>query len=195
MVEEKEIVIWQPSDKQMMAEYPALGKIEEFKELEDYQLKFCWYYANPTSPFVKHSKSNKSYTVSQRRKDSVEKAMTNASEKMRQSYIKGEWGDKVEEALKRMANTKLRDRLVAKRLFDSGYKNIEIIINRSPEEISGMEMKDQKIYMSMFMEFTKSMDEIIEKREQGYGVKIKVKEKEKSEDNISIENIIKNSHK
>lgn len=189
----QEITIWQPSKKKMKHEYPELNKIEEFKDLKDYQLKFCWYYVNPTSPLVRESKIDPSITLEKRRKKAVEVALQGQNENIFNAYRDGKWGEEIEEALKRMASTKVRDRVVARRLFNQAYKNMEAIIGMDEDSVRALNMTEKKSYMSMSLEFMKSMDDIIEKREQAYGVKLKAKKDDKETQDISIERIIKNS--
>lgn len=178
-----------------MDEYPELSRIEEFKDLSDYQLKFCWYYVNPTSDFVKKAKLDKGYTVNDRLKDSVAIALKDKSEAIKKSYRDKKWGENVDQAIKRMASTKVRDRYIARKLFNKAYLNMEAIIGMDIQAIDELNMNEKKSYMSMSLDFMKNMDDIIEKREQAYGVKIESKDAKGKPDakNISIESIIKNS--
>lgn len=195
MKETEEIYIWKPSSKKMVDEYPELSRIEEFKDLSDYQLRFCWYYVNPTSDYVKKAKLDKSYTVKARLNDAIKEALLDKGDATIKAYKEKKWGEKVDLALKRMASTKVRDRYIARKLFNKAYLNMEAIVGMDIEEVRELNMNEKKSYMSMSLDFMKNMDDIIEKREQAYGVKIEnkdSKDKKESQD-ISIESIIKNS--
>lgn len=195
MKEEEEIYIWKPSSKKMMDEYPELSRIDEFKDLSDYQLRFCWYYVNPTSPYVVKAKLDRAYTVKARLNDSIKETLLDKGDTLIKSYKEKKWGDKVDNALKRMASTKVRDRYIARKLFNKAYLNMEAIIGMEKDEVRELNMNEKKSYMSMSLDFMKNMDDIIEKREQAYGVKIEKKDSDNKDggQNISIESIIKNS--
>jgi len=48
---EENVTLFKPTKKGMKAEYPELRSDPAYADISNAELKFAWYYANPTSPF------------------------------------------------------------------------------------------------------------------------------------------------
>lgn len=185
--EETEIKLFQPSEetgKFLKQQYPELNEFEEFRVLRDYELKFVWYFANPTSPVSGTS-------------DKIERAMYSVeyafgegiSESERRKYLSCKFNDKLKGAIKVMSGFIPDYRLRAKISVEHVFKNIEAILHLDEDKRMMMDVGKMKQYSEMAMKIVSELPGMISIMERGFGI-VEMPKKKKEEKRIKEEPIL-----
>jgi len=155
-----------PSTKKYFDTYPELAKEQEFKDLDDKELKFAWHCGNPTSPYSRakipeKDKISKSYDVAFGKDVKPEKKL---------KFIK-EMPEKIKLAVTRMAMYDVDIRLRARFIVEEGFANIQSAIVIDSEALREMEIDDRKKYVEMSTKALKELPDLVDTLERGFGVK------------------------
>lgn len=191
---EVEITIFDPRgipvDKYKQA-YPELNRIIEFQNLTPKQLRFVWWYSNPTSPLV----LNESIAF-KRATRAYYKVWGDAvnDQKNRDALCSLRFADNLRVAVEKMATFDVSTRHKANLIADKIFSDCEKIANLTPEDFG--EITESGSYNNIdYVKFlsTKSLalkmlPELLKTKEEGFSVKEKtksIKEEDDGQANIS----------
>jgi hypothetical protein len=158
------VKIFEPSEKMMKLEYPELQDITEFESLDDAELKFVWYYANPTSPYA--TDSNEARKISQ----CLKAFGGTLSDEAENRYRSLNFPDKVKTAIDRMSKINVDARSSAKNTVQKVFDNLNRMINIPDSDWAEMTYESKKSYVALSLKVTESLPALVEKMEQGFGV-------------------------
>lgn len=178
---DEDITIFDPRGvSDYLRTYPELRTIPEFTNISVGELKFVWWYANPTSPLVKKehnpaNRSNKAYckvwTPVQGDRDEVR--FTNFSALR--------FTEPVRMAIEMMSKLDYTTRYRAKQIVDKTFKKYEELSDLTPSNFADEKgVPDYVKYANVLKMVVTSMSDLIRIKEQGFG--IVDKNKKKSED-------------
>jgi hypothetical protein len=170
-----------PEGKFMRQEHPELAEFKEFKELRDYQLRFVWYFANPTSPIIDLPEPDRAVKA-------VEYAFYEGiSDPEKRKYTRCKFDESIRAAIKVMAGFNPTVRLKAKIDIEFIFKTIEKLIHVDDDDIRVMSLEDKKRYAELSMKVVRGMPEMISIMERGFGISDPVKkaQSEPGEEKIS----------
>ncbi len=170
-----------PQGSFMLQEYPELKEKPELNSLRDYELRFVWYFANPTSPII-------DCTMSDRAVKAVQFAFLDdaVSEAERNTFITGKFTDKIRAAINVMKAFNPQVRMRAKMNAEHIFRNIEKIIHVDKVKMKMMGFADKKQYAEMSMKVMAQMPELINIMERGFGVYEVPKKKMKTQEEESL---------
>ena len=157
------------TDTDLRTEYEELGLVEEFKELTPNEMKFVWFYANQTSPYIRMAYGERVLKCLEILKDEL-------SGTQMEEFVKLSFPPGIAAAIEVMGKFNPKLRTEAKSITETIFKNIKKIVSIEPEDIPDMEEK--KKYIAISMDVIRSMPELINQMEQGYGIRTKGKKKE-----------------
>lgn len=157
--------VFKPSSKMMKIEYPELAEMSEFESLNDNELKFVWYYANPTSPYVDDNNEPRK----------IGKCLSKAfggllSTEAENRYRSQNFPDKVRIAIDRMKNINVDARQMAKRSAKKVFDNLNRMIDIPEEDWAEMTYENKKSYVALSLKITESLPDLVSTLEQGFGV-------------------------
>ena len=184
---EKELIIslFEPTNRDMKLDYPELAKVEEFEELGARDLKFVWWVGNRTSPLA-------SLNPEIRVKEAYKLAYDGYSrdKKLQDQLKKGQIPVKFKDAITRMSkfvpSVRLKAKLDTEYIFDS----MQSLIFISPSEKKDMDGEDKKDYQALLSKISKDLPDLVNKIENGYGVKVVHKDNRKAEVKISLKDVL-----
>lgn len=173
------------SAKSLMRQYPELRKEKEFKDISGDDLLFSWYIGNESSPIDPDWGEQIRYKTAA--------AYAIRDEKMRAKYASMDVPDKVKEAIERMKKYSPEARMVAKRMVQAMFHNLQKIVNVDVEDLVTVEKEfdDQgnviaekkemdstarKQYVDTCKTVSQTLPGLIEQLETGFGIS---EEKEK----------------
>jgi len=176
MASKEKTLLFPITEKDLRLEYEELGEVEEFKDLSNKEMKFVWFYANQTSPYIQLPAQDRIIKCLEILKDDL-------SAEQLEEYYTLSFPPRIEVALEVMIKFNPKLRTEAKNITELIFKNIKKIVAVQPEDIPDMEEK--KKYIAISMDVIKNMPELINQMEQGYGIRVKgskkdTKQKEKS---------------
>lgn len=173
MKEKDDISLFEPSKRDLRLDHPELGEISEFRDLTSHQLKFVWYYANPTSP-LSRIKGDRT-----RIEAALNKAFpSGAPEAVTSSYLEKNFPDKISRAIERMKRFRPAIRSKARDTIQRIFDNFVKISDASKEDLQ-IDGK-AKQYVDLAVKIAGTMPELVEQLERGFGVKDGASDIEKS---------------
>lgn len=178
-----EMTIFEPTGRDMKDEYPELAEIEEFADLKNKEIRFCWYIANRTSPLVKLNK-----------KDRIAKALTfcygDAIDRPDLQKIKdGKLPDRLLAGMKRMASFNPSVRIRAKYYIEYGFDKLSELIAITEKTMVSMDSDERKKYADLIFKMATELPEMVKLQERGFGVKLKDPKKKKTVVSASISEV------
>lgn len=176
---EKETYVFRPTDKELKVEYPELAEIAEFIDLDDRELRFVWYFSNPTSPIA--GKSMKPKLI-----ESINLGFAGKIEEgERLKLVNGKIPDHLKAAIERMKLVSVSIRTQAKIYLNQAFENIQKLIHIDPEVLEGLDFSQKKHYIDLMLKVQDELPKLVDKLERGFSVieipKKKKEEEEKSE--------------
>jgi hypothetical protein len=169
--------VFKPTEKVMIEEYNELKNIPQFAILTDEELRFVWYYANPTSPFA-DKETIKKFNLSF---DSAFGKISNADMKVQYEFAKTR-PEKITKAIERMANIDVSARIKAKMLLKTMLNNMyEMVLN--DYEIN--DPSQGKNYVELCAKVSRELPHIIKLNEEGFGV-VEEEVEEKPEEEVEV---------
>ncbi len=178
---ESDVTIFDPRGvDDYMRTYPELRTIEEFNNISIAELKFVWWYSNPTSPLVK-----KYFNPAQRSNHAYGKVWDYSIEGRDNvrfnNFTNLRFTEPIRLAIERMAKIDYTARYRAKVVADKTFRDYEEMSKLTPEDfrINGKTLEDGTIVGGEidYMKFANvkklvlmSMPELIKVKEQGFGV-------------------------
>lgn len=184
--EKVEIVysLFEPSVRDMFADYPELKEYIEFSYLTQREVRLCWFIGNRTSPFFNKPKDEKIRLA-------VQQVYRGASQSRKEviEMLKGNIPDKIKSGIKRMStfrpSVRLRSRLINEYIFES----LQDIINISAEEKAVMDLEEKKKYADLMIKVSTELPNVIRQMEVGHGINYSMN-KDGEKVSISINDIM-----
>lgn len=171
---EKDIYVFKPTDKDLKVEYPELAKTPEFIDLTDKELRFVWYYSNPTSPIA--GKQKKAKLI-----ESINMAFNGQiDEDLKLKLVNGKIPDYLNAAIERMKLVSTSIRTQAKLYLNQAFDNIQKIIHIDPEILEGLDYSQKKHYLELMLKVQDELPKLVDKIERGFSV-IEIPKKIKEE--------------
>jgi hypothetical protein len=150
-------------------EYPALAKIEEFKDLDPKEVRFCWLVGNRTSPIFKIE-----------RWERIRKALkivwgANYSsyptiKELAKAKDESELPEDILKGILKMNTFSPSYRLRAKLMDEYIFEALNGLIVISPSEMDDMDIDDKKKYADLAIKVGSELGGMVE-RIESYGVK------------------------
>lgn len=188
----KQVKVFEPTKNLMLQEYPELATISEFRSLSEFDLRFVWYYANPTSPlaYIDISNGTDDTTKLLKATDAAAQGLDDVDKKKIKKFVAGYFTEDVKVAIKRMMLFNPNVRMRAKFNVDQIFRNIERLTHISEDQYLIMEQSDRKAYVDLGTKVVSSMEMMVAIMERGFGIKEEVKEKPSEEVEEHTDNII-----
>ena len=175
---EKEIYVFKPTERELKEEYPELAEIEEFIELTDKELRFVWYYSNPTSPIAGKRKKNRLI-------ESINMAFNGKiDEDLKLKLVKGKIPPYLDMAVERMKLVSASIRTQANIYLNQAFENIQKLIHIDPDILENISPKEKKEYLDLMFKVQDELPRLVDKIERGFSVieiPKKIKEEKKAE--------------
>lgn len=175
-------------DGDLMREYPDLAKIDEFKDLDPKQVKFCWLVGNRTSPIFKLERGERikrAFQIvwgSNYMKIPTIKSLTEAGSA-------DEFPSEILKAIHKMNTFSPTYRLKAKLMDEYIFETLNELIVVSPSELGAMDVDDKKKYADLAMKVSAGLGEMVERIESSYGVKV-IERKTKKQIQVNINDLM-----
>ena len=177
-------------DGDLKREYPELSTIEEFKDLNPSEVRFCWLVGNRTSPIFNMDRHDKMARAMSMVFGPNYKTSPKASVKALADSVGG--GDPPDEILKGIykMNTfnpgvRLKAKLMAEYIFET--LNELIVVDKATMKM--MEVDDRKKYADFVIKVSSELQGMVDRLENSYGVKA-IDRKTKSEVLVNINDVI-----
>ncbi len=162
-VEEKEIKLFRPTDKDMKMEYPELDDIKEFTKLSGGEMRFVWYWANRTSPF--YGNKNKKIKAQSCINASFKNGLHGNEYKR---YMSGNFPDILRVAMEKMESYSPSIRMQAKMAIEKIFQNLQTISDMRTEDL--IDLQSRKDYATLAVTVSKNMGDVVRQMENAYGV-------------------------
>lgn len=180
-----DVLMFEPSNRDMKIDYPELAEIDEFKDLSSRQLKFVWYVANRTSPLagIKGIK---------RLKVAASTAWGNYHTKKQEAkeYAEGKYPDEIKAAIDVMASFIPSVRLKAKFMQEYIFDKMQSIIMVSETDMNDMDADEKKKYTDLALKVSSELNSVVDRLENGYGVKVKKTNQKENEIKRTVSDVI-----
>jgi hypothetical protein len=163
------IKLFEPTSRMMKSEYPELSQITEFVELNDSEMRFVWYWAAQTSPFVLDGSS-----------DTKEKALNclrasglinKIAPEEKADYQNQRFPAKIIKAVNVMASFQPHVRARSKKLLESMLSNLEFMAHINPEEMAIMDIASKREYSQFVKNTANVLSDLISGVENAFGIK------------------------
>lgn len=166
------VVIFEPTDKHQLDEYPELADYEEFKSLTREELRFVWFFSNQTSPFYEldpqQTKISKCY-------DSAWGRLGRETDKIK--YLSGNFPSSIISGMNRMRmfnpNKRARALAMTEKVFDDYEKIIETFKPKPGEDGKPVTLEKMKDYVDLTTKIVKELQNMVDQFEGKFGVKKK----------------------
>lgn len=169
-----ETVIFKPSNKDMMAEYPELREYPEFYTIRNLELRFVWYYSCKSSPYIKYSERERA--IVSLKESQLEPTL---DEKQRVNYLNSQFPDNIVAAINKMRTFLPNIRSRAKAITNTMLDNIEKMVEVSEEQFAEFDVSEKTKYAALVKNVTEFLPDIVKRVEDGYAVKEIIKEDKK----------------
>jgi len=179
----EDVTIFDPRNvSDYLRTYPELKTIPEFVNISISELKFVWWYANPTSPLVKTHywnpalRANKAYC-------NVWDYHTKSRDEIRYSnFCSLRFSEPVRLAIEVMSKMDYNTRYRARQIVDSTFKKYEELSNLTASNFADASgIPDYVKYANVLKMVITAMPDLIKIKEQGFGIVEKSKKKSESE--------------
>jgi hypothetical protein len=175
-------------DGDLLREYPELAKMEEFKDLDPKQVRFCWLVGNRTSPIFNMD-----------RPERIRRALVTVwgqhyeKNPTIKHIVEADTADGLPEeilkAIHKMNTFSPSYRLKAKLMDEYIFETLNELIVVAPSELSMMDVDDKKKYADLAMKVSSGLGEMVERIESAYGVKA-VERKTKKEIQVRVNDLM-----
>lgn len=173
---EDEVQLFPPGKNDMRVDYPELSEVEEFALLDSKELRFVWYYSNPTSEYNQGNMNRKEKIVK-----CVNAAFGNRIEPdVRSEYESGNFPPQVRQAMAVMAEYRPEIRQDGKTVLEQIYGNWKKIVKVEPEDFNKMTMNDKQQYVYTTAKISESIEKIVRQMEEGLGMRQRMRKDEKA---------------
>lgn len=171
--------------------YPELKNIPEFMNITIAELKFCWWFANPTSPLVRGVYNNKMrYDKDTNPKNRANHAYSKVwtidpkekDEARFNNYVALRFPEPIKLAIEIMSKLDYTARYRAKKIADSIFTKYESLSELAPDSFKDEKgLVDYVKYANVLKLVSSAMSDLIRIKEHGFGVVDKAKKKGETE--------------
>lgn len=188
----KRLSMFYPETKKgILLDYPELAKRDAFRNLSRSEALFVWYYACKASPF-KYEEDDK-----EKIELSLEQSFGKKADAVRNTYIAGNFSEKVKTAIAEMRTFEIGPRIRSKMMIEKIMSNYEklVDVNVSMDFLNKDGETDwtkKKAYIDSCSTISKTLPALISQSEGGFGIS----EKEDADIlEISSSELIESFHK
>ena len=186
---ESEITIFDPRGipkGKYKQSYPELNRHIEFQNRNESQMRFVWWFANPTSPLV----LNESYVVRRSARAYYKVwGLGHSDVKLRRAMCEMRFGEDVKIAVEKMATFDVNSRYRANKIVDKTFEDIEIISKLTKEDFADdKDVVDYTKFLTAKKMALAILPELLKIKEEGFSIKEKKKkggEEENGQQNIN----------
>jgi hypothetical protein len=161
------------SGRDLRKTYPELMKYDEFKELSQQDMLFVWKFALGYKDLSMNDRRERSFREAYREPNSAkDKAIYNQKLK---DMIEGAGPEEIRVAIKKMGEFNISYRMRSKMMLDKAFIKLEELMDvkdsdlKDKDGISDIQKRLQ--YSTLLINITKALPDLIEKAEEGYGIK------------------------
>lgn len=158
--------VFEPSDKDMRAEYPELSEYIEFNTIRNLELRFVWYYGCKSSPIIGLSERDR--LVQSLKLSKLESSL---DEKQRLNYHNSRFPDTVIAAINKMRTFQPTIRSRAKHIMSTMLDNVEKMVFVSEEQLKEMDVAEKTKYAALVNNVTNFLPDVVKRVEDGFAVK------------------------
>lgn len=160
--------IFTPIDgKDMKIDYPELVSMEEFDNMNNADIKFCWYFACKSSPFLGQGISDE-----ERLFNSIQEAYGKdyLANKTAVSLLKNEFSSEILAGINRMKilSPSLRSR--ANAMMSKILDNMDVMINIPKSNLIAMDSGQKKSFVSLCVDVSNNLPHVINQLEGGFSL-------------------------
>lgn len=184
---ERDIVLFEPSKRDMFIDYPELKDYDAFTKISKDDMKFVWYVSNRTSPIIREPKLKR---IKMAAELAYDKRRLSVNEKVRKIYEEQVIPHEIGEAIKVMSSFNPSFRMRAKLLNEHNFDMMQSLVYISEEERMSMDLEDKKRYADLILKTTNALGSMITNMETGFGVKVKETAKDKFELKTDVSSVI-----
>jgi hypothetical protein len=186
-ISEKDIVLFEPSKRDMLIDYPELKQYDVFSRISASDMKFSWYVANRTSPIIREPKEKRFKMACELAYDERKLRVNDRVKKM---YNEMDIPEDIVEACQVMASFNPSFRMRAKLLTEHSFSMLQSLVFLSKQELATMDLDDKKKYADLIVKANSALGDMILNMETGYGVKVKKEKSKKWEMKAHVSDII-----
>lgn len=160
--------IFSPVDnKDMKIEYPELSTMQEFDNMSNADIKFCWYFSCKSSPYV-----GKGVSDDVRLFNSVSEAYGKdyLSNKTAVLLLKGQFTPEILAGINKMKilSPSLRSR--ANAMMSKILDNMDVTINIPTTDLMAMDSGQKKAFISLCVDVANNLPGVINQLEGGFSI-------------------------
>lgn len=163
------IKLFEPSSRMMKSEYPELAQVSEFVELNDSEMRFVWYWAAQTSPYV----TNGSFDTKEKALNCLRESglISKIAPEEKADYQNQRFPPKIVKAVNIMSSFQPHVRARSKRLLENMLSNLETMAYINPEEIAIMDIASKREYSQFVKNTANVLTDLVSGVENAFGVK------------------------
>lgn len=187
MSKKQDITLYQPSDRDMLKQYPELADYPELKDLKPREVKVAWYIGNPTSPMFKDHKK-----LSERIKKSAEYVYNSPGSRERaevKEMLRGQLPHHLEQAVIVMESFSLSHRLRAKYMDEYIFEQLSDIIRLDDVTKAAMDTDDKQKYARLATLVSSEMPTLIRRIEGSHGVTVNNEDSEEFRQHVTVKDL------
>lgn len=163
-------ILFKPQAGKLRQIYPELKANKKFEDIPNDEFLFVWYYACASSPI------NPEMPDVIRARTAAAEALKDADKKKRFSNL--EFPEKIKEAIQEMMKYNPDARMVAKRIIQTTFNNLEKMTNVDEDaftyqDADGKKRTDwtgRKQYVDSVAKISETLPGLIEQMEHGFGI-------------------------
>lgn len=178
------------SGRDLREDYPELKKIKEFANLDGQDLKFVWFYANPTSPIARKHKKNKLLRVKLAMANAYGNDFEDKDPKKFREFRDHNFPNTILVAIDKMRTFSLSYRSHARVAMEKAYGNILSIAETPLDKIE--DISDKKNYTNTVKEISNVIPKILSQLESGFGIRDVENGDDEEEDDTLMNQVLEN---
>ena len=181
----EDVLLFEPTKRDMKIEYPELAEYDEFKKISKRELRFCWLVGNRTSPISE-------YPAAKRIKAAAKIAWGDYSLEKEETkeMLDGKLPKHLKPAIELMSSFSPSLRLRAKFMQEYVFDKMQSVLIITNEEMGDMDADSIKKYAELSMNISSKLPQMVNDMESGFGVKVKEDSKGKAEAKRGISDLI-----
>ena len=152
--------------KDMRIAYPEINEMEEFNTMPDADIRFCWYFACPSSPYSS-GLTDEDRLFSSVRDAYGENYYTN---KAAMALMKNEFSAEIIAGINRMKIISPSYRSRANAMLHKILDNMDILINVPKSQLLVMDSSQKKAFVSVSVDVANNLPNIINQLEGGFSI-------------------------
>ncbi len=187
VITSNDILLFEPSDRSMVIDYPELAQYEEFSSITPRDLKFVWYVSNRTSPLIREPRLKRIKKACELAYD--KKALKN-NKRINDIYEKSLMPEDIVAAISVMSKFNPDFRMRAKMLNEYNFDQLQSLVYLDSDVKKAFDIEDRKKYAELLIKTSDALQKMVTNMESSYGVKIKREKQREFEILASVEDII-----